>query len=93
MYPVYLVQRVLHHARACGCKGTLVVPEWPSAVFWPLLCNTGYGFRDFVRESMYLPLSTELIVRGKAGANLFKDGNPQYQCVGITHRFFLAVRL
>ena len=31
--PFFLVPRVLHHARRCACVGTLVVPEWPSAVF------------------------------------------------------------
>ena len=30
---VYLLTRVIHHANNCSAKGTLVVPEWPSAVF------------------------------------------------------------
>ena len=35
--PVYLVPRVIQHARKCKAQGTLVVPEWPSAPFWPIL--------------------------------------------------------
>ena len=33
--PVYLIPRSLRHAQNCHARGTLVVPEWPSAVFWP----------------------------------------------------------
>ena len=33
--PIHLVAKVLHHAQACKCNGTLVVPEWPSASCWP----------------------------------------------------------
>ena len=45
--PVYLVPRVIQHARKCKACGTLLVPEWPSAPFCsqrkvslhPLLCS------------------------------------------------------
>ena len=29
--PVYLVPQVIQHAKKCGAKATLLVPEWPSA--------------------------------------------------------------
>lgn len=85
--PVYLVPRVLHHARACKCKGTLVVPEWPSAVFWPLLCSSEKGFDKFVVDSICLPLGPNLIVKGKAGANLFKDGTPTTNVLALRLKF------
>lgn len=81
--PVYLVPRVLHHARACTCKGTLVVPEWPSALFWPLLCQQGGGFHKFVVDVMVLPSSSELIVSGRSGANLFKNGMPNTNVLAL----------
>ena len=81
--PVYLVPRVLGHAQACRCIGSLVVPEWPSAAFWPLLCISEKEFRGFVVDTMYLPLSAELIVRGKAGANLFKNGLPNTNMLAL----------
>ena len=81
--PMYLVPRVLHHARLCKCEGTLVVPEWPSAVFWPLLCDNESSFAEFVVDSMYLPLSHGLIVKGKAGADLFKDGIPNTSVLAL----------
>ena len=27
--PIYLIPRVLSHARSCNCVGSTVVPEWP----------------------------------------------------------------
>ena len=35
--PVSIVGRVLLHLRLCNSKGILVVPFWPSAVYWPML--------------------------------------------------------
>ena len=81
--PVCLVPRVLHHARRCACVGTLVVPEWPSAVFWPLLCTVGGVFAQFVVDFMYLPLSPGLLTRGKRGACLFKDGLPNTNVMAL----------
>ena len=33
--PAYLVPRVIRHAQNCASEGTLVVPYWRSAAFWP----------------------------------------------------------
>ena len=35
--PVYLIGRTIFHLEACGARGVLVVPYWPSAVFWPIV--------------------------------------------------------
>ena len=43
-----LVPRVIRHAQACGAVGTLVVPCWLSAPFWPILCPDGKFFDDFI---------------------------------------------
>ena len=37
MPPVYLIGRTIFHLEACGARGVLVVPNWPSAVFWPIV--------------------------------------------------------
>lgn len=87
--PVYLVARLLHHAKACKCEGTLVVPEWPSAVYWPLLCPSENTFTNFVVDSMYLPMSESLIVKGKRGASLFKEGIPNTNVLALRLNFSL----
>ena len=71
-----MIPRVLSHARSCKCVGSMVVPEWPSAVFWPLICNKFGRFAEFIKDWFYLPLAPGLFVSGKQGACLFKDGVP-----------------
>ena len=82
--PVYLVPRILRHAYNCRARGTLVVPEWSSAAFWPIL----FPHRDrptaFVKEVIIIHKSELLLHPGKTGANLFK---------GITNTNMLAVQL
>ena len=39
--PVYLIPRIIMHARRCCVVGTLLAPEWPSAPFWPILYPDG----------------------------------------------------
>ena len=68
--PVHLVCRVLHHARACGCSGTLIVPLWKSVPFWPILCPDGLIFAPFVQGVMELPNAGNLIIPGRLGAML-----------------------
>ena len=70
--PVHLVSRLLRHARACNSFGTLIVPEWESAPFWPLLCPDGQSFAAFVQSTsaVILPNHGELIVPGRSGQSL-----------------------
>ena len=35
--PVNIIPSVLHYMSTQATQGTLIVPAWPSAVFWPLL--------------------------------------------------------
>ena len=35
--PVGLVMNAVLVLTACSGRGTLIIPEWPSALFWPLL--------------------------------------------------------
>ena len=42
--PVYLIPRALAYMYNQGAKGTLVVPLWKSAAFWPMLTNVYYTF-------------------------------------------------
>jgi len=48
--PVYLVPRVLKHMQVSKCEGTLVVPYWPSAIFWPAIVKENNSFYEFVKD-------------------------------------------
>ena len=47
--PVFLISRVIRHARDCKARGSLIVPLWESAPFWPLLRNGADTYREFVQ--------------------------------------------
>ena len=48
--------------------GTLVVPFWKSAVFWPFVC---YGGENFVKDWVLLDPNVEvLVLPGLAGSQL-----------------------
>ena len=69
--PIYLVSRVLRHAKNTKAKGTLIIPEWPSAPYWPLLFPNGWDPANCVLELLELPSSEELFLPGRLGSNLF----------------------
>ena len=69
--PVYLVPGVVAHAQMCAAHGTLIVPEWPSAAFWPVLHATPEQFAVFVVVIQELPLSESLILPGSLDSSLF----------------------
>ena len=42
--PVSIVSRVLHHMKSQNAVGTVILPFWPSAHYWPLLTNKYLGY-------------------------------------------------
>ena len=81
---MYLVPRVIRHAQNTKAVGTLIVPQWCSAPFWPLLFPNGTDPAEFILEWLELPASAELILPGLSDANLFK---------GFPNTAVLAIRI
>ena len=52
--PTFLIADTINHARICHAKGVLLVPEWPSAYFWPIISPDGKHFADFVTRFLVL---------------------------------------
>ena len=69
--------------KACKCKGTIIVPQWPSAVFWPVLSPGVQSSASFVVDSMYLPLVSGLFVKGKRGSCLFETEIPNTNVLAL----------
>ena len=46
--PIRLIVRVLHHMRNCKASGSLIVPLWHSAPFWPMVSPDGERFASFI---------------------------------------------
>ena len=69
--PIGLIPRVIRHAQACRAKGSIVVPLWPSAPFWPMLCPFRTGcLATFVRKVRESPQVDSLFLPGWSGAVL-----------------------
>ena len=47
--PVSLIIPTIRHMRSCNAKGTLIVPYWPSATFWPLLMHQQQKFKRKIK--------------------------------------------
>ena len=82
--PPYLGPRLIQHARLTNAYGTLVVLQWPSAPYWPLLFPDGASTSYFINGLLILQNSGALTCPGRAGANLFK---------GVPNTNMLAVRI
>lgn len=50
--PVSLIGDVLKHFRICKARGTLLVPVWQSAYYWPLLYPDGLHFAKIVKSHL-----------------------------------------
>ena len=46
--PIYLISNTILHLLTCRAKGTLIVPLWPSAPFWPLLFVNKFQVQPYV---------------------------------------------
>ncbi|XP_068706852.1 uncharacterized protein [Montipora foliosa] len=62
--PVDLVVPVVRKLQSCRGRGTLIVPEWPSSMFWPFLRLSPLKFKPNVREVLQLPRISELSIEG-----------------------------
>ena len=69
--PPYLVPWTIQHALRTRARGTLVVPQWPSAVFWLMLFPDGCTIAWFIQEVRVLDKTNMVICLGKRGSNLF----------------------
>ena len=48
--PICLIGSVLKFMALCKARGTLLVPVWPSAYFWPLIYYNGLQMASFVKN-------------------------------------------
>ena len=88
--PVYLVPRVLRHAQLTKACGTLLVPKWPSAPFWPMLFNNlGEDRFTGLLDTKIIDKLRVVICPGKSRSNLFK-GNPNTDLLAMRLYFSQA---
>ena len=81
--PIPLIPRVIRHAQVCAAKGTLIVPCWPSAPFWPLVCKADDQFGSFVLTVRELPLTRDLFLPGLSGNVIFNGELPNTKVLAL----------
>ena len=52
--PISLIGCVIRHLRICRAKGTLLIPVWQSAYFWPIIYPDGLHLSNFVKDFIVL---------------------------------------
>ena len=62
--PVYLILRVLVHFLNCKSRGVLVVPFWPSSLFWPYLIQENGAYKSFVVDFLFVQNGRDVFVYG-----------------------------
>ncbi|XP_067670629.1 uncharacterized protein [Haliotis asinina] len=78
--PVCLIPRVIGYMAECKAVGTLVVPEWKSSNFWPILCSQSQYIPQ-VKDCIYLPRSREAYVASRIRGGLFGE----HDLTGVFH--------
>ena len=90
---VYLTVRVVNHFKTCNAAGTLSVPLWRSAYFWPRICPDGAHFSNFVHDRYILPHISNLFVRGKAKNCIFGNGHLNFIMLALRIDCYVSPRV
>ncbi|CAC5371828.1 unnamed protein product [Mytilus coruscus] len=63
--PIYLVLRAIKHEIACKkLKGTLIVPKWISATYWPFIFDKNMNYRDYISDVIEFENTSGIFVSG-----------------------------
>lgn len=73
--PISLIPRTIKHVCSCQCRAILVVPVWPSAVFWPFLIDNEGTFRAFIVDHLYVENGKDVFEHGANKESLFGSLN------------------
>ena len=80
--PPKLAVECVHKLVSEGCTGTLVVPKWPSAPFWPLIVNKDGQYKSFVVDS-YMFSVKDGIMPGRGNNGIFTDVNSTFDMLAL----------
>ncbi len=68
--PPSLIAMCIRHLITCHSRGTLVVPYWPTATFWPLLFPDGKS-GPCIKELLVFPNASCYLVAGTSSNYIF----------------------
>ena len=85
--PPFLVPRVLRHMAVGEEAGTLLVPEWQSAPWWPLLVTRRGTWRKFVTDARRMQPYAGIFIAGSAASSIFSTGTPAFTLLALRLKF------
>ena len=86
--PLYLIPRLIRHGEVTRAQGTLVIPQWPSAPFWPILFPSESRPAESVQQIVELPRKADLSLPGQSGSSVFKS-TPNVAVLALRLKFGL----
>ena len=91
--PLYLVCCTISHASNCKAKGTLVVPMWKSAPFWPILCLDGEHLAPFIHAWWSMSFYPDLFLQGHSSSSLGDTLNANSWVLALFIEFSVQPRI
>lgn len=67
--PIYLVPKTIRHIVFCKAAGTLIVPRWKSAQFWPMISDKYCVWSEFISD--ILEFDHDIFIQGRNKHSLF----------------------
>ena len=86
-----MIPNVIRHMKPCRAKGALIVPEWHSGLFWPVLCKNQYEFEHFVKDVFVLPKIHDLILEGPRQTSVHKKKRPVFSGCPVFNMLALKI--
>ena len=81
--PFYLIGDAIEKVQQDGCNGTLIVPEWTSAWWWPLLFKDREECRAPVVTWYCLPREENVFMSGTCKWNWFSAECPRCEVLAV----------
>ena len=67
----HLAIDLVRHLNSCSGRRTPIIPEWPSASFWPFLSERSCQFKSFVVDVFILPAITDLLLEAPGQRQIY----------------------
>ena len=69
--PVFSVLRAIKHLLFCKARGTLIVPKWISAPYWPYIFDENLCYRAYVSDVLEFKNTAGIFVPGTNPNSIF----------------------
>ena len=71
--PICLISRCIKYIQNNRVNATLVVPYWPSSVFWPLIVNYDFTYKQFISKAKKFDNAKGFFIQGSV-PSVFNQG-------------------